>query len=93
MLVQSKTESKHTKRRGEFNRHSILQFLKLNDRWYSTVELSQILNISHQSVRSHCINLLNAGILCEITFYKHNEGDRISRRIFHYRVFQQSAFE
>lgn len=82
---------KHTRRasdnryRGELNRHNILQFLKLNDRWYSTIELSQILNINRVSVRSHCVNLTNTGAISETALLKHGTNDNRRRKVFHYR--------
>lgn len=76
---------RHNKYKGELNRQNILQFLKLNNRWYSITELSQILNINHASVRSHCVNLANSGAISETAFYKHGTKDNQRRKVFHYR--------
>ena len=74
------------KLKGENNRQEIINFLKLNNRWYSSYDLCSILQINVVSIRSHCNNLINQGVVQESLFYKHYPDTIVKqRKIIHYK--------
>ena len=77
---------KTARSQGEANRQEIIDFLKLNNRWYSAEDLFQILNINIASVRTHLNNLVNQDIVLSTFFYKHySDGRPVRRKITHYK--------
>ena len=71
---------------GETNRQELIDFLKINNRWYSTSELSFILGINISSIRNHCNNLLNQDIVRSTFFYKYYPDlNYKERKIAHYK--------
>lgn len=76
-------------KQGELNREEIIDFLKLNHRWFSIKDLSEVFDISTNSIRNHCINLLNEGIIESTYFYKHQTENK-RKKIEHYRYCRYS---
>ena len=80
------SHEKTTRSQGEANRQEIIDFLKLNNRWYSAEDLFQILNINIGSLRTHLNNLVNQDIVLSTFFYKHySDGRPVRRKITHYK--------
>jgi|GEM_PF-4481475 len=83
--------NKYTQARGKLNKKAIIDFLKLNYRWYSISDLADILNINPSAVRSHCQNLVDRDVLEETKFYKYNNGNY--QGVHHYRYQDASIYK